>query len=267
MATSQILKACARLLALIPIVCVPLFSQAPSASRDFMGMWSDPPVTIIGDFCANWCTDAGIERLNALLDDPKNDARPLAALQADAAAYQREKYIRPRLTDAALKTYPLDRAEDPAFLRCEPYGFAQQFIARHQLEIRQPVKDRLELRYGEWDARRTIYMDGPRPPAEPSSPLGSSVGRWEGDTLVIETSGIRAGRTPWQSEHSDQLRVVERFTRSKDGKSLTLTATMTDPWSLREPVLIKHIWAWAPDQIIAPYDQCEIPTEVKKGIR
>ena len=86
-------------------------------------------------------------------------------------------------------------------------------------------------------------------------------------THYDDTSGIRAGRTPWQSEHSDQLRVVERYTRSKDGKTLTLTATMTDPWSLREPVVIKHIWAWAPDQIIAPYDQCEIPTEVKKGIR
>ena len=61
--------------------------------------------------------------------------------------------------------------------------------------------------------------------------------------------------------------MVERFTRSKDGKTLTLTATMTDPLDLREPVVIKHIWAWAPDQVIAPYDQCEIPTEVKKGVR
>jgi len=43
--------------------------------------------------------------------------------------YQRENYIRPYLTDVALKTYPLDRADDPSFLRCEPYGFAQQFIA------------------------------------------------------------------------------------------------------------------------------------------
>jgi hypothetical protein len=111
-------------------------------------------------------------------------------------------------------------------------------------------------------------MDGRKRPAnEPLSRLGFSVGRWEGETLVIETSGIRASRTPWASAHSDQLHVVERYTRSKDGKALTLTATMTDPWSLREPVVIKHIWAWAPDQIIAPYDQCEIPKEVKKGAR
>jgi len=268
MVIKRILKTRAALLALIPFACMPAFSQTQSAPRSFMGMWSDPAVTIMGVFCAGWCTDAGIERLNALLDDPKNDARPLEALQAEADKYQREKYLRPRLTDAALKTYPLDRAEDPSFLRCEPYGFAQQFISRHQLEIRQSAKDRLELRYGEWDARRTVYMDGRKRPAnEPLSRLGFSVGRWEGETLVIETSGIRASRTPWASAHSDQLHVVERYTRSKDGKALTLTATMTDPWSLREPVVIKHIWAWAPDQIIAPYDQCEIPKEVKKGAR
>jgi len=268
MAIERILNARAGVLVLIAYVSMPAFSQTQSASRNFIGMWSDPPVTITGDFCAGWCTDAGIERLDALLDDPKNDARPLAELRAEADNYQRENYIRPHLTDVALKTYPLDRADDPSFLRCEPYGFAQQFIARHQLEIRQPAKDRLELRYGEWDARRTIYMDGRKRLAnEAPSRLGYSVGRWEGDTLLIETSGILASRTPWQSEHSDQLRVVERFTRSKDGKTLTLTATMTDPLDLREPVVIKHIWAWAPDQVIAPYDQCEIPTEVKKGVR
>ena len=116
---------------------------------------------------------------------------------------------------------------------------------------------------------RQVFTDGREFPATFEFPayLGYSVGRWEGDTLFIETSGILASRTPWQSEHSDQLRVVERFTRSKDGKTLTLTAMMTDPLDLREPVVIKHIWAWAPDQVIAPYDQCEIPTEVKKGVR
>jgi hypothetical protein len=255
------------LLVLTLWVSVPAFAQAQASSQKFLGMWSDPPTTITGDFCASWCTDAGIERLNALLDNPANDSRSLDQLRAEADKYQREKYLLPRMTAAALKTYPLDPADDPSFLRCEPYGFARQFIARHQLEIKQTGKDRLEFRYGEWDAHRTIHLDGrKRPPNEPLSPLGYSVGHWEGDTLVIETSGIRGGMTIWWSEHSDQLHVVERFTRSRDGKSLTLTATMDDPWSFREPVVIKHMWAWAPDQKIAAYDQCQLPTEFKKGV-
>jgi len=250
------------------VLCIPTFAGAQSPVGKFVGMWSDPPATITGDFCASWCTDAGIERLNALLDDPANDARSLGQLRAEADTYQREKYVRSRFTDAVLKTYPLDPADDPSFLRCEPYGFARQFIARHQLEIRQLGKDRLEMRYGEWDARRTVYLNGRNRPAnEPLKPLGYSVGHWEGDTLVIQTSGISANITIWWSQHSDQLRVLERYTRSQDGKTLMLTATMEDPLSFREPLVIKHIWAWAPDQKIAAYDQCERPTEFKKGVR
>src|SRR2546425_808017 len=203
MAIERILNARAGVLVLIAYVSMPAFSQTQSASRNFIGMWSDPPVTITGDFCAGWCTDAGIERLDALLDDPKNDARPLAELRAEADNYQRENYIRPHLTAAALKTYPLDRADDPSFLRCEPYGFAQQFIARHQLEIRQPAKDRLELRYGEWDARRPIYTGHGHPPANPPpNRLGYSIRRWGSDTPLIEKSAILAKRNPLQSEPS-----------------------------------------------------------------
>ena len=41
-------------------------------------MWSDPPAIPDDWFCAGFCTDAGLERLNALLDNPANDTRPYA---------------------------------------------------------------------------------------------------------------------------------------------------------------------------------------------
>jgi hypothetical protein len=232
------------------------------------GMWSDPPRTAVGTFCFFACTDAGIDRLNALLDDPANDARPYPELRAAADKHQRESYLRPRLTAAALETYPLDPADDPGFLRCEPWGLAKQMFAPHQLEIRRVADDRIELRYGEWEAVRTVYLDGRGVPAnQPASRLGHSVGRFEGETLVVETSGVAAGITWWDARHSDRLRVVERFTRSEDGDTLNLTATIEDPWSLREPVVARKIWRWAPDQKITPYDSCEPPTEFKKGTR
>ena len=141
-------------------------------------------------------------------------------------------------------------------------------FAPHQLEIRRVADDRIELRYGEWEAVRTVYLDGRRAPAnQPPSRLGHSVGRFEGETLVVETSGVAAGITWWDAQHSDQLRVVERFTRSEDGNTLNLTATIEDPWSLREPVVARKIWRWAPDQKITPYDSCEPATEFKKGTR
>src|SRR5687767_10273440 len=82
------------------------------------GLWSDPPATPEGELCSGWCTDAGLAHLNKLLDDPANDTRPFVELQAEALRFQRETYIRPRLTDTALRYYPLDPADDPSFLRC-----------------------------------------------------------------------------------------------------------------------------------------------------
>ena len=53
---------------------------APVPSK-LEGMWSDPPPTAVGTLCFFACTDAAIDRLNALLDDPANDARPFPQLR------------------------------------------------------------------------------------------------------------------------------------------------------------------------------------------
>ena len=247
-------------------------AEAQSSRSNLEGMWSDPPATAVGTFCFFSCTDAGIERLNALLDDPANDARPFGDLQKEARSYERE-YLRSLLTADALKTYPLDPADNPSFLRCEPPGLAQQMFMPHQLEIRKRGNDQIELRYGEWEARRTIYLDSRKPPAnQAKSLLGHSVGRWDGETLVVETSGIAANIAGWpelfnfSAKHSDQLRIVERYSRSLDKNTLLLTATIEDPWGLREPVALKKIWRWAPESRIAPYKDCQRPTEFKRGV-
>ena len=267
MTLEGIVKWASGLVILILLRWMPAPVEAQSSRPNLEGMWSDPPATAVGSFCGFFCTDTGIDHLNALLDDPANDARPFEQLEAEARTLERE-HIRSRLTAAALKTYPLDPADDPGFLRCEPWGLARQMFAPHQLEIRQRGSDRMELRYGEWDARRTIDMNGRKPPVKsPPSVMGHSMGRWDGDALVVETFGTAANIAPWRTRHSDQLRVVERYTRSLDGKTLLLSATMEDPATLREAVVVKKIWRWAPEQKIAPYTDCERPTEFKKGVK
>ena len=139
-------------------------------------------------------------------------------------------------------------------------------FAPHQLEIRSRGRDQIELHYGEWDAHRIVHIGGPPRPAGPASPLGYSVGHWEGTTLVVQTSGVTANLTGYSAKHSDQLRVTERFSRAADGKTLNLVATFDDPWSLREPLVLKKIWAWSPTSQIAPYDACEPPPSVKRGV-
>jgi len=148
---------------LVVLMCGCSQAGEQEARPDFQGMWSDPPSTAEAQFCFGACTEMGLAYLNGLMDDPANDSRPYTELTAQAERHQLEEYMRPRLTTAALETFPLDPADDPGFLRCEPWGFARQIFAPHQMEIQQ-YDDRIEMRYGEWDARRTVYLDGRQRP-------------------------------------------------------------------------------------------------------
>ena len=241
-------------------------SAAQELVPDLDGMWSDPPATPEEMLCFAFCTDWGMARMNSLLDNPANDDRSYFELFTDVEAAELEGYFRPRLTAAALETFPVDKADDPGFLYCEPWGFARQIFAPHQLEITQ-FDNRVEMRYGEWDAHRTVYLDGREPPADLSpSPMGFSVGHYDGESLVVETMGVSKNITLWWSHHSDQLRTTERYTVSESRDRLFLTATMEDPWGLNQPLVVKKVWSWAPDQKIAPYESCERPTEYSRGV-
>jgi hypothetical protein len=257
----------------------PLIGAASSSlaqdQPDLTGMYSDPQ-GLEDFFCFFWCSDPGLDYLNALLDDPANDERPVMELYTEAATYQRDEYLKPLLTPEGAATLGLDPADDPAFLLCEPMGFAREIFVPHQLQIEQ-FDDRVEMLYGEWTIRRTVHMDGRAAPADVSlSPMGYSVGRYEGDVLVIETTGISENLAPWgggfltlevfDGRHSDGLSAVERYRRSADGQRLILNVTLDDPWALSEPVTLRKVWHWAPDQEIAPYEDCEIPTEFSRGV-
>ena len=205
-------SACA--LALSGLLAMSVCALAQSGPHSLEGMWSDPPATPQDFVCFGFCTQWGIDYLEALLDDPKNDDRTFDELWAEVQAHESTEYFRPRLSEAALETFPLDHLkDDEGYLHCEPWGLASQMFAPHQLEIRL-FADRIEMRYGEWAARRTVYIDGRALPEHPPvTRLGYSVGHFEGDSLVIETRGVSANHTPWWSRHSDRLRISERYSR------------------------------------------------------
>jgi len=86
---------------------------------------------------------------------------------------------------------------------------------------------------------RPIYMDGRDHPADivdyPQF-MGHSIGRWEGDALVVDTTAIneRTWLDSYGLEHSPQLHLVERF-RKTDADTIEYTATFEDPMFYREP--------------------------------
>jgi hypothetical protein len=247
-------------LLLVGLAAVQAEEQEQTAFGAFAGMWSDPPHTAEGMFCFAVCTDAGIALLNARLDDPANDEVSYQDLADQVRQESIGGMLLPLLTEFSRPGFPLSGDQDPGFLRCEPPGLGWQMFQPHQLEI-TVHENRIDMHYGEWDARRTVWTDGRAIPSDqPDSLLGFSKGRMEGDTLVITTSHVEA-RALLVMNHSNQLQAEERYTISADGKMLTLYATFTDPLALSGPVTLKKIWSWSPNEAIYPYVDCEVPTD------
>ena len=227
---------------------------------DFSGTWSDPPPRAEDAFCHVGCTVEARDRLTELLEDPANLDRTYGEIRRDVQRFQAQEVVPSHLTPEALENYPFDHSADPSFTQCAPWGFTRQILSPHALEITQH-DDRVTLYYSEWTARRTIYLDGRSPPvARAPSLLGFSVGHYDGDTLVVETTGISANHSNAGFAHSDQLTATERYTRTQEGR-LDVEVLLRDPSTFREPLLMARGWTWAPNEEIYPYEDCAPPAE------
>jgi hypothetical protein len=99
---------------------------------------------------------------------------------------------------------------------------------------------------------RQIFMDGrPHPADLDPTWMGHSIGRWEGDTLVVDTAGFNDKTTVFYMSlpHTDRLRVVERFTRT-DLAHLKHEVTVTDPGAFTKPMVWNAEWQYAPGEEI-----------------
>jgi hypothetical protein len=88
---------------------------------------------------------------------------------------------------------------------------------------------------------------------------GHSSGRWEGDTLVVETTHL-VEQVDQAYPHSDQAHIVERYrlTQGANGaKVLVAEMTMTDPVFYTRPVTVEKKWAMVPNGHLLPYECAE----------
>jgi hypothetical protein len=87
---------------------------------------------------------------------------------------------------------------------------------------------------------RQIFLDGRKHPDNPQvSWLGYSTGRWEGDSLIVETVGLKeAPLDVFQHPHSEAMRVTERF-RRRDFGHMDLQITIDDPETYTKPFTYK----------------------------
>ena len=108
-----------------------------------------------------------------------------------------------------------------------------------------------------FDLYRVVFLDGrAHPPATaPHSRSGHSVGRWEGDTLVVDTTHITPGTFMNNGfNHSERLHMVERFRPSPDGNTLWLTQLYDDPETFDGLAARYMAWTRRPGEYVYPYD-------------
>jgi hypothetical protein len=138
----------------------------------------------------------------------------------------------------------VDTAVDPTGV-CLPVGPARAIQAPMPFQIVQ-TRDLAALLFEYQHTFRTIYLDGRTPPADIGDYpewMGFSTGRFDGDTLVVETVAIeeRTWLDTAGHEHSPQLRLIERFRRTAmDAIDWTVTfddpVFFTEPWSVTRPL-------------------------------
>jgi hypothetical protein len=130
----------------------------------------------------------------------------------------------------------VDMANSPSY-KCLPYGPTRGLQSTNPFQIIQ-TPDLFAIITEHIDYRM-IYTDGRgHPPDILDYPewMGHSVGRWQGDTLVVDTIGMR--EETWLDtsgfEHSDKLRITERFQKTGPD-AIRLTVTIDDPVFYTKP--------------------------------
>lgn len=155
---------------------------------------------------------------------------------------------------AAMKAFT--EASNPV-TNCVPYTAPWLPTLPYLNEI-EVGKDRIVIRSEFLNVDRTVYTDGrPHPAGATRTVQGHSIGRWEGDVLVVDTTlfsdhllgnlvvsrGVESHLPSGPRKH-----VVERYQLSDDRTRLLLSAVVEDPDYLAEPLTVSTSWDYAPQQ-------------------
>jgi hypothetical protein len=189
--------------------------RTPEGKPDFSGIWSAPGFST--RYLENLAADG--------VDVPM---RPWAA-----ALYQERQG---------------NDAKDRPSGYCLPHSVTD-FDAHHMPKKVIQSSGLIVMLFESYHSFRQIFIDG-RPLPQDLDPawFGYSVGKWEGDTLVVDTVGIN--EKTWLDDgghpHSDALHVIERFRRPDFGH-MEVQVTIDDPKAYTRPWTVRIPWQYLPD--------------------
>jgi hypothetical protein len=217
---------------------------APSASAQ--GYWAYPSATaLVEDGVKVEMSKHGLLKNIA-------DASKVAPMQPWALALYRERQRR-------------FLADDPTFINCKPPGGPRQLQLPEGVQfVEDRERQRIFVLIGGGNTNyRIIYLDGRghqgQVGGDDDNPLyyGRAVGKWEGDTLVTDTRGFNEDFwfTNGGLPHTDQLKLIERFTRP-DLDTLNYEVSVDDPGAYTRPWKASWTLHWVADQEL-PRQLCQ----------
>ena len=148
------------------------------------------------------------------------------------------------------KTRQAGNSKDNPDALCLPMGF-MQFHTHPQPRKMIQTPGLLVIIYEANYGLRQIFTDGRTLPTEDAQPFwyGYSIGKWEGDTLVVETTGLR--EDGWLdvrgSPFTEKAKITERFRRLNYG-TLEIDVTVDDPKAYTKPFTVRVNQRLMPDQ-------------------
>ena len=228
--------------------------SSTGASGSFDGQWIDypwPGVPRTADGKVN--LSAPTPRTN----DNKTDFSGVWGLDAGPSLFFIAGELKPEEMKPEVAKLLQERDEnvqaDDQTVHCLPEGPRfSHFLALPKKIVQTPS---LIIVLGEDLTHRQIFLDGRPLPSDPNpSFMGFSVGRWDGDTLVVDAVGYKA-RT-WLdfagNPHSEKLRVTERWRRFNFGQ-MEIEETFTDPEYYSRPLNVKVVGTLIPDTDLLEY--------------
>ena len=227
--------------------------RAADGRTDLTGVWvADDPARRTAPQTGDTGSLQVYLNVPGLNPDSPNVFKEMDALAvAQRAASSNKPVYKPELQAKVKELSDLQAKLDPAFY-CRPPGVPRMGPPNEIVQTRGQVV----FLYANQNAFRAIPTDGRphRTDVEPSY-MGDSVGRWEGDTLVVEANQFT--EDTWLGSdgyfHSSAMRVIERFERT--GNTLKYSARVEDPEALAEP------WTMNPRTLWLSTDPADAPVE------
>jgi len=145
------------------------------------------------------------------------------------------------------------RMQTTVSLTCHPPGLIYSMQGPFPIEI-FTGRDMIVIKLEYFDLTRIIFMNETEHPDDwPHSQTGHSIGRWDGDTLVVDTVSLQSG-TLFNNgvDHTEGVHLIERFTLA-DPNTLMMSQQFTDPGSFDGTAARLYSFSRADDHVY-PYD-------------